>query len=108
MYIPAMDPFGIGSKVVVMLESSNGAVALGEAEVVWARGAEVVEEKSGFGLRFTQLPPDARALVETLLKHGGSTLSTPPHGTRIPVLSAEDPTPTLEGGPRGGPRKPSG
>jgi len=72
MYIQGKNPPAQGSRLDLSLESTGGTVPLGEAEVVWARA------ESGCGVRFTTVGPNGEALLEALLKHGGTSSRSAP------------------------------
>ncbi|HZH04280.1 MAG TPA: PilZ domain-containing protein [Myxococcaceae bacterium] len=79
MFIRAAEPLEPGVRVSLSLESAVGLVPFAEGEVVWRRAYDENSERTatGFGLRFTSLRPESRALVDVFIKHGGTPVPSP-------------------------------
>jgi hypothetical protein len=78
MFIQAERPPVVGDRVQVALEAGKRTLPLGEAEVVWRRSGSNPGEQQplpqlGFGVKFLDLEPGARSLVEAVVKHGGTS-----------------------------------
>jgi uncharacterized protein (TIGR02266 family) len=81
MYVRTAKVLGRGTRVTLALETNDHLVQLGEAEVAWERGPSNSAEGSntpsrdpgGFGVRFVDLRPEAKTLVEAVVRHGGSS-----------------------------------
>jgi hypothetical protein len=65
-----------GTHLSVALAAAGRMLNFAEGEVVWVKPPNG-GTTGGFGLRFTQLPPRAEALVEYLIARGGTGQSAP-------------------------------
>lgn len=91
-------PLPPGTRVRLSLDGTEQLLPFGEAEVVWQKGpSRPGEELGGFGLRFIKLKDAGARLVETLVRHGGSSTapldSSPPRAQRDDPGSVESPEP---------------
>jgi hypothetical protein len=84
MFVQAGEAPPAGTRVALTLEAAGRWLDFAEAEVAWV-GAR------GFGVRFTQLKPRARALIEHLVARGGTGQFTPyvrPRRARLALATA--------------------
>lgn len=71
MFIRTADPPPVGAHFRIEVEWASTVIPLAEAEVVWSRTTRS-EFAAGFGVRFTRVDEPTRALLDSLMKHGGT------------------------------------
>jgi hypothetical protein len=84
MFVQAGAAPAMGTRVALTLEAAGRWLDFAEAEVAWVG-------TRGFGVRFTNLRPRARALIEHLVARGGTGETSPrrgPHGSRLALGAA--------------------
>jgi hypothetical protein len=104
MFVQAERPPVVGDLVQIALEAGSRTLPLGQAEVVWRRSGSNPGEQQplprlGFGLKFLNLEPGARSLVEAVVKHGG-TSSARVSPDDEPTQPGRTPPPTLDEEPK--------
>lgn len=72
MFIRTADPLEVGARIRIEVEWAATVIPLAEGEVVWSRGIGK-DQAAGFGLRFTRVEPQSQQLLDTLVKHGGTS-----------------------------------
>jgi hypothetical protein len=105
MFVQAERPPVVGDRVVVALEAGSRTLPLGQAEVVWRRSGSNPGEQQplprlGFGLKFLDLEPGARSLVEAVVKHGGTSSARVGSPDDEPTQPGRTPPPTLDEEPK--------
>jgi hypothetical protein len=68
MFVKADESPPLGTRLSLELGAAGRFLGFAEGEVAWVRS----RGDRGFGVRFTQLPPNAQALVEHLVARGGT------------------------------------
>jgi hypothetical protein len=81
LFVKADEAPPLGTPISLELGAGGRYLGFAEGEVAWVR----TRGDRGFGVRFTQLKPNAQALVEHLVARGG-TGETKPHQRRRGVL----------------------
>jgi uncharacterized protein (TIGR02266 family) len=71
LFVKAGCALPLGTRVSLDLAAAGRLLDFAEGEVVWARSSGKSGAR-GFGVRFTRLRPNARALVEHLVARGGT------------------------------------
>lgn len=72
MFIRTADPPTVGQKIRIEVEWASTVIPLAEGEVVWSRDTGN-DFAAGFGVRFTRVEPMSKEMLDTLVKHGGTT-----------------------------------
>ena len=72
MFIRTADPLPVGARIRVEIEWASTVIPLAEAEVVWQRHGSA-DYACGFGLKFTRVDAQSKAMLDALMQSGGST-----------------------------------
>lgn len=84
LFVKAEQAPPLGTRLVLELGAAGRYLGFAEGEVAWVRA----RGDRGFGVRFTQLRPNAQALVEHLVARGGTGEAKAPRNYRLAALVA--------------------